>query len=112
MNKISPFIPILRIPLSLEEGAASNDIIFPSLPWSSCLLVPGTISIRMRFGRRMLLILQTRPNQDSCDSVMRARILLGLNLQEEILKRTSSLRILSFQVILRTFLVATHLKGY
>ena len=37
-------------------------------------------------------------------SVMRTRILLGLNLQEEILKRTSSLRILSFQVMLRTFL--------
>ena len=35
MNKISPSIPILSIPISLEEGAASNDIIFPSLPWSS-----------------------------------------------------------------------------
>ena len=35
MNKISPSVPILSIPLSLEEGAASNDIIFPSLPWSS-----------------------------------------------------------------------------
>ena len=35
MNKISPPIPILSIPISLEEGAASNDIIFPSLPWSS-----------------------------------------------------------------------------
>ena len=35
VNKISPFIPILSIPISLEEGAASNDIIFPSLPWSS-----------------------------------------------------------------------------
>ena len=34
-NKISPFIPILSIPISLEEGAASNDIIFPSLPWFS-----------------------------------------------------------------------------
>ena len=89
MNKISPSIPILSVPISLEEGAASNDIIFPSLP---CLLVPGTISIRMHFGRHMLLILQTWPNQDSCDSVMRARIPLGLNLQEEILKRTSSLR--------------------
>ena len=35
MNKISPSIPILNIPISLEEGAANNDIIFPSLPWSS-----------------------------------------------------------------------------
>ena len=35
MNKISPPIPILSIPISLEEGAASSDIIFPSLPWSS-----------------------------------------------------------------------------
>ena len=35
MNKISSSIPILSIPISLEEGAASNDIIFPSLPWSS-----------------------------------------------------------------------------
>ena len=35
MNKISPSIPILSIPISLEKGAASNDIIFPSLPWSS-----------------------------------------------------------------------------
>ena len=59
-------------------------ISFIGLP---CLLVPGTISIRMRLGRCMLLILQTWPNQDSCDSVMRARILMGLNLQEEILKR-------------------------
>ena len=56
MNKISPSIPILSIPISLEEGAASNDIIFPSLPWS---FLSGTISIRMRLGRRMLLILQT-----------------------------------------------------
>ena len=39
--KISPSIPILSIPISLEEGAASNDIIFPSLPWSS--LSVGTI---------------------------------------------------------------------
>ena len=31
MNKISPSVPILSIPISLEEGAASNDIIFPSL---------------------------------------------------------------------------------
>ena len=59
-----------------------------------CSLVSGTISIRMCLRRRMLLILQTWPNQDSCDSVMRARNLLGLNLQEEILKRTSSLHIL------------------
>ena len=35
MNKISPSIPILCIPISLEEGAASSDIIFPSLLWSS-----------------------------------------------------------------------------
>ena len=35
MNNISPSIPILSIPISLEESAASNDIIFPSLPWSS-----------------------------------------------------------------------------
>ena len=52
MSKISPSIPILSNPISLEEGAASNDIIssshlFLGLP---CLLVPGTISIRMRLG--------------------------------------------------------------
>ena len=35
MNKICPSVPILSIPISLEEGAASNDIFFPSLPWSS-----------------------------------------------------------------------------
>ena len=63
----------------------SSSHLFLGLP---CLLVPGTISIRMRLGRRMLLILQTWPNQDRCDSVMWARILLCLNLQEEILKRT------------------------
>ena len=78
------------------------------LPISSLVILvcwyQGPVSIRMRLGRCMLLILHTWPNQDSCDSVMRARILLGLNLQEEILKRTSSLRILSFQVMLRTFL--------
>ena len=34
-EQIGPSIPILSIPISLEEGAASNDIIFPSLPWSS-----------------------------------------------------------------------------
>ena len=57
MNKISPSIPILSNPIILQEGAAINDIIFPSrLP---CLLVPGTISLRMRLGRHMLLTLQT-----------------------------------------------------
>ena len=35
MNEISPSVPILSIPISLEEGAASNDIIVSSLPWSS-----------------------------------------------------------------------------
>ena len=35
MNKINPSIPILSNPICLEEGVASNDIIFPSLPWSS-----------------------------------------------------------------------------
>ena len=52
----------------------SSSHIFLGLP---CLLVPGTISIRMCLGRRMMFILKTWPNQDSCDSVMRARILLG-----------------------------------
>ena len=65
----------------------SSSHLFLGLP---CLMVPETISIRLRLGRRMLLILQTWPNQDSCDSVMRARLLLGLTLQEEIIKRTSS----------------------
>ena len=35
MNKISTSIPILSLSISLKEGAASNDTIFPSLPWSS-----------------------------------------------------------------------------
>ena len=35
MNKISPSIPFLSNHISLKEGVASNDIIFPSLPWSS-----------------------------------------------------------------------------
>ena len=34
MNKIRTSIPILSSPISLKEGAASNDIIFPSLPCS------------------------------------------------------------------------------
>ena len=104
MNKISPSVPILSIPYALRKvlpAMISFSHLFLGLP---CLLVPGTISIRMRLGRRMLLILHTWPNQDSCDSVMRARILLGLNLQEEILEKTSSLRILSFQVMLKTFM--------
>ena len=62
----------------------SSSHLFLGLPF---LLVPGTISIRMRLRRRMLLIVQTWPNQDSCDSVMWARILLDLNLQEEILQK-------------------------
>ena len=35
MDKISPSIPVLSIPISLEECTASSDIIFLSLPWSS-----------------------------------------------------------------------------
>ena len=35
MNKSNRSIPILSNPICLKEGAASNDIIFPSLPWSS-----------------------------------------------------------------------------
>ena len=106
MNKISPSVPILSFPISLEEGAASNDIIFPSFPWSSLSVGTRDHFHKNAFGTEthMLLILHTWPNQDSCDSVMRARIRLGLNLQEEILKRTSSLRTLFFQVMLRTFL--------
>ena len=41
MNKISPSIHILSIPISLEEGTASNDIILSSPPWS-----PLSIGIR------------------------------------------------------------------
>ena len=104
MNKISPSIPILSIPISLEKGAASNDNIFPSLPWSSLSVGTRDHFHKNAFWKTHGVHSACMTNQDSCDSVMRARILLDLNLQEEILKRTSLLRILSFQVMLRTFL--------
>ena len=51
LNKISPSIPILSIPISLEEGAASNDIIFPSLPWSSLSVGTGDHFNKNGFGK-------------------------------------------------------------
>ena len=85
MNKINPSIPILSNPICLEEGAASNDIICPSLPWSSLSVGTRDHFHKNAFGKTHVAHSANMTNQDSCDSVMRARILLGLNLQEEIL---------------------------
>ena len=103
MNKISQSVPILSIPVSLKEGAASNDIIFPSLPWSSLSVGTRDHFHKNAFGKTHVAhsAYMAKPGQLRFSD---ARILLGLNLQEEILKRTSSLHILSFQVMLGTFL--------
>ena len=52
MNKISLSIPILSIPISLEEGVASNDIIFPSLPWSPLSLGTRDHLHKNAFGKK------------------------------------------------------------
>ena len=86
MNKISPSIPILSIPISLEEGAASNDIIFPSLPWSSLSVGTRDHFHKNAFGKTHVA--------HSANMTKMSRILLGLNLLDGILRRTSSLCIL------------------
>ena len=51
MNKISPSIPMLSLSISLKEGAASNDIIFPSLPWSSLSVGTRDHFLENAFGK-------------------------------------------------------------
>ena len=67
-NKISPSIPTLSIPISLEEGAVSNDIIFPSLPWSSLSVGTRDHFHKNAFGKTQNRIMLLKLSSPTCKS--------------------------------------------